>query len=493
MTNRKDPRLFDLWLLALLALAIGVMVTAGCGSVAEGSVYELKMDGGGCTAVAIGGTADKEWLLTAKHCTQRTNTYQIRVDDQWIPAKFEASHPTADVALLSASVDLLSVRVAENPPKPGDQVACVGFSNGMRTWRGVIRNIQRDEIYIDNAQHSIPGNSGGAVFNADGEIVGVVSGYDGPGPCPRCGKYHGQYRDIPNAPTVAATHSAILELTASAAVTDEPIPQVAGKPKLIIFSTEWCGPCRQAKAEGAYDALKAEWEVAITDDSALAKQYGVKVFPSFVVGGKVVAEGYYGRERLLACLRRWLPRTPQVSPPQATPPIPQAPFDREIVRVIIREEIQAAIASLPPGPPGMDGKDGAPGPQGPKGETGETGPAGPEGKRGPQGPPGQSYDPAEFAELKARVEALEAKQTEPKDDKRVLYFTARNHPDVEESDAKARELKSAGYPITIITLNPNETDVRDVPRVFILPEGRTVSGKQNVLVYLAFSAKEKLQ
>lgn len=102
------------------------------------------------------------------------------------------------------------------------------------------------------------------------------------------------------------------------------------------------------------------------------------------------------------------PSKPKPSEPPAVVDLPAPPqssgFDREVIRSIIREELQEAVARLPPGPRGPQGE------QGPKGEPGEAGPAGPKGENGPPGPPGQSCDPQEIATLRSRIEALERRQ-----------------------------------------------------------------------------------
>lgn len=97
------------------------------------------------------------------------------------------------------------------------------------------------------------------------------------------------------------------------------------------------------------------------------------------------------------------------------------------------------------------------------------------------------------AALEAKIKALEAELAEAKKppstkpEKRVLYFTSEGHPAVKESDVLARKLKDRGFPITIITLGPEDISndrVRDVPRIHELPSGRSVAGKSNVITYL---------
>jgi len=96
----------------------------------------------------------------------------------------------------------------------------------------------------------------------------------------------------------------------------------------------------------------------------------------------------------------------------------------------------------------------------------------------------------ENAALKAQLQAMkDTPPPEPKPEKRVLYFTSIGNPNTAETDKAARKLKDNGYPITIITLDPTETNVRDVPRAFELPSGKSVTGVSNVITYFATLSK----
>lgn len=74
---------------------------------------------------------------------------------------------------------------------------------------------------------------------------------------------------------------------------------------------------------------------------------------------------------------------------------------------------------------------------------------------------------------------------EPVDDRRLLYFTSTEGcANCRETDATVARLKASGYPITVIDLEPTETQVRGVPRLHILKETRDISGASNVSTYL---------
>jgi hypothetical protein len=153
----------------------------------------------------------------------------------------------------------------------------------------------------------------------------------------------------------------------------------------------------------------------------------------------------------------------------------------------------------PAGPAGKDGRDGVDGVDGRDG-------SGPDPKqvedivvawlesnrdsiRGPAGPQGQpGKDGSVSKSLIDRIQALEEKlATTPttSDDRRLLYFTSTKGCDkCRPTDATVEELKAAGYPITVIDLDPSETEIKGVPRIHVLKDARNVSGQSNVATFL---------
>lgn len=132
---------------------------------------------------------------------------------------------------------------------------------------------------------------------------------------------------------------------------------------------------------------------------------------------------------------------------------------------------------LEPGPVGPAGKDGPPGRDGLPGK---------DGRDGDPGPPGTA-SPELIAAVVRKVLAEQSQKPGAEaggDDRRVLYFTSTKGCDCRATDATANRLKTEGYPITIIDLDPSETQVRGVPRIF-LPKGeRTIAGQSNVATFL---------
>lgn len=74
----------------------------------------------------------------------------------------------------------------------------------------------------------------------------------------------------------------------------------------------------------------------------------------------------------------------------------------------------------------------------------------------------------------------------PPGDNRILYFTStKGCPECVKTDSKIRSLKDKGYPITVIDLDPTQTTIEGVPRLFIPDKNETVQGISNISTYLA--------
>lgn len=173
------------------------------------------------------------------------------------------------------------------------------------------------------------------------------------------------------------------------------------------------------------------------------------------------------------------------------------------------------------------------GDRGPKGDPGEDGRAvttteieatvnawldshrgslrGPVGPQGPQGPAGKSIGLTEsdrqqlvqdvaitirpvIDQVVAESLAQHAPGDSPSDPpakpdeerKRLLYFTSTaGCGKCKETDEMVRKLKDRGYPITIIDLDPRETEIKGVPRVYHPSSGRDVLGPIACADYLA--------
>jgi S1-C subfamily serine protease len=131
-------------------------------------------------------------ILTASHCTQGLRNsgdtvYVILYSGEIYPAHFSWAAKTADLALvrIDGSVNLgIEAPIAENQPfYIGQEVSTVGMTMGFE-WIHTYGRISSDFIraldYPEFGNWMVlditagPGNSGGAIFNEDGEVIGIL-------------------------------------------------------------------------------------------------------------------------------------------------------------------------------------------------------------------------------------------------------------------------------------------------------------------------------
>jgi len=99
---------------------------------------------------------------------------------------------------------------------------------------------------------------------------------------------------------------------------------------------------------------------------------------------------------------------------------------------------------------------------------------------------------ARLTRLDDRLAAIEASRSSPEilttgqasQVDQILYFTARGCSSCIATDQQAEALRDRGAPITIITLDPVDTQARGLPRLFLLPTRRQIMGVSNVDTYL---------
>jgi hypothetical protein len=66
-----------------------------------------------------------------------------------------------------------------------------------------------------------------------------------------------------------------------------------------------------------------------------------------------------------------------------------------------------------------------------------------------------------------------------------VYITAKGNPSLESLDNQIYALKKAGVPIVVVRLDPRDTKVNDVPKLFDGNKKQTVSGHDNVVQYVS--------
>src|SRR6266516_3748060 len=128
-------------------------------------------------------TADG-YAVTNNHVVDKADTVEVTVDDgKTYTAKVIGTDPRTDIALIKVDgpSDFPYVRLADKAPRVGDWVLAVGnpFGLGGTVTAGIVSARGRDigaGPYDDFIQIDAPvnkGNSGGATFDMDGNVIGV--------------------------------------------------------------------------------------------------------------------------------------------------------------------------------------------------------------------------------------------------------------------------------------------------------------------------------
>ncbi|MBW2519306.1 MAG: trypsin-like peptidase domain-containing protein [Deltaproteobacteria bacterium] len=135
--------------------------------------------------------SDDGKLLTAAHVVHTADAVAVEfVNGETIPAKVIGSLPSADIALLELEKPpegIVPVPLADSDTvQPGDEVMVIGAPYGLshtlsaghvsgrHTTKDVISEFADVEILQSDAAVN-RGNSGGPMFNMQGEVVGIVS------------------------------------------------------------------------------------------------------------------------------------------------------------------------------------------------------------------------------------------------------------------------------------------------------------------------------
>ena len=199
----------------VLALVIWMSVAAAVGpaaaqtAVAQATaldpqaIYERAAPAVGVVRVMVDGrtgigtafTIDREGLLlTASHIARRADDLSVEFPgDRRLPARLVGYDARRDLALLrvSAPVALAAVEVAQDGLRAGEPVVVIGTPRGrpgvmtvgeIVAPRASMPGLARETLIRINAPIA-PGNSGGPVLNARGQVIGLViaRGNDGAG------------------------------------------------------------------------------------------------------------------------------------------------------------------------------------------------------------------------------------------------------------------------------------------------------------------------
>lgn len=129
--------------------------------------------------------AKSAFVLTAAHVVR--DAYRVEVvtaDGARVDADVLEVDPMTDLALLELPLERLGLPMTEDPLQPGTHVCAFGHPFGLPLSMscGVISGELRSNIGFNTVESFVqtdaavnPGGSGGALVNAKGEIVGMVS------------------------------------------------------------------------------------------------------------------------------------------------------------------------------------------------------------------------------------------------------------------------------------------------------------------------------
>ncbi len=122
-------------------------------------------------------------ILTNHHVVGRHLPIVLLQDDREFETKLVARDPDVDLALLSIDVTgLTPLKPAAVPPRVGEMVFAFGHPWGQRNTvtRGIVsalvsaQNRRGEKLPIVRSDASLaPGNSGGPLVNAKGEVIGI--------------------------------------------------------------------------------------------------------------------------------------------------------------------------------------------------------------------------------------------------------------------------------------------------------------------------------
>src|ERR1051325_5938781 len=122
-------------------------------------------------------------ILTNNHVVGRHTPIVVLQNDGEYESKLVARDPDVDLALLSIdATGLTPLKLAPVPPRVGEMVFAFGHPWGQRNTvtRGIVsalltaQNRRGDKLPIVRSDAPLaPGNSGGPLVNAKGEVVGI--------------------------------------------------------------------------------------------------------------------------------------------------------------------------------------------------------------------------------------------------------------------------------------------------------------------------------
>lgn len=176
---------------AMVALQGKTTVTSSNGIFGYGQTYESTVSG---TGIIVGKNDNELLILTNAHVVENVNDLKcIFVDESSIDAVVKGSKSDKDIAVVAVKIvdidadTLNKIAIAELGESDdvvlGQQVVAIGnaLGEGQSVTNGIISALNRsitinsvkfDGLFMTNAAIN-SGNSGGALLNADGKVIGI--------------------------------------------------------------------------------------------------------------------------------------------------------------------------------------------------------------------------------------------------------------------------------------------------------------------------------
>ena len=245
----------------ILTLMLPVTLLAGT---PEQAVVKLKMPSGGlCSGVLVNG----DLVLTAEHCGFENNVTVLFRDGTsaiangaYDPPKNSRDQVTV-YRLTKPSTN--SVAVGTKRPSRGDPVRSVGYPGGkFSIVEGSITSSTSEYLWTDF--WILEGNSGGGLFNADGNLVGIASART-------------RLKDKPGSVFVPVEEIHIsLKYVADKKQSDVDYTSLN---EVVIFTTPDCEPCDRLKADiqaghfSKFNVKIVEFRAGVWSDPKLVSEF----------------------------------------------------------------------------------------------------------------------------------------------------------------------------------------------------------------------------
>lgn len=182
---RRNVWIWTIILLSLYALRTFAADWTPIANTLSKSVVYIENTNGSCTGFVINAKVEKEkepdqtYILTAAHCNgPEMYADQTAAKVLWLDTK-------KDLMVLSVeALDRPALKLAKENPKVGDELASLGYGWGLERPMFRTAHVSDDNTYIPedgiggpfmviDAQF-VPGQSGGPVINAAGEVAMIV-------------------------------------------------------------------------------------------------------------------------------------------------------------------------------------------------------------------------------------------------------------------------------------------------------------------------------